>query len=467
MAEKVGDQHPLFVRNRDSLYELLAQHGARPSQPGQDWARHNWADLQSVVHRVTSLREEARVKSGRGKAIVCTVLGASLVAAVEDRLQRREQEQQIIESLQRLVGALQGTISNLQEQLEEEKEKNLLLKAVLREECLKNSEPLSETDLKAEESGVGQMGPIAAELAELKREYGRLAKESETEYVWRVSLSGGDHAPLSEREAEGFWGPGVSLTTGDNRAPWSLTQRAAYWAGGLNPLERGDPPAITGTVDQLVESVQKAACLQMMKKERKLTPGCESPMMLPVDPESMTPLIRGLPEPLKSMGILLQKTIEAFGPLERLEGFVRGPKAWTWGEVARELINYGRKYGPVKLPEDRPKGTHQGGIRDSPPPVRQSGPCLKTAGGGQPRTRQQWWLLGVRKGVPRDVMDGLPLEKLSKVVSKWSNPKRYPPKGKENSPTAPAAAPSGDTGDRNSGIFSQKQEKQTESAPRG
>jgi len=55
---------------------------------------------------------------------------------------------------------------------------------------------------------------------------------------------GGDGILLSEREAEGYWGPGVFLTTGDRRAPWSQTQRAVYWAGGLNLLERGDPLAI-------------------------------------------------------------------------------------------------------------------------------------------------------------------------------------------------------------------------------
>ena len=54
------------------------------------------------------------------------------------------------------------------------------------------------------------------------------------------------------------------MTTGDYYAPWSLTQWAGYWVGSSNPLERGDPLAIMGTVDQLVESVQKVACLQMM-----------------------------------------------------------------------------------------------------------------------------------------------------------------------------------------------------------
>lgn len=57
-------------------------------------------------------------------------------------------------------------------------------------------------------------------------------------------------------------------------------------------MERGDPLAIVGTVDQIIESVQKAACLQMIY-ERELEPRHESPMMMPVDPERMTPLMRG------------------------------------------------------------------------------------------------------------------------------------------------------------------------------
>ncbi|KGL93715.1 hypothetical protein N301_12603, partial [Charadrius vociferus] len=133
----------------------------------------------------------------------------------------------------------------------------------------------------------------ATELAKLKKEYGRLPRESETEYVWRVSLTGGDQIQLSEKEASGYWCHGVFLTTGDSSSPWSLTQCAAYWAGGFNPLERGDTLAIIGTADQLLESIHKAACLQMIQ-ERILVPGCESPMMLLVNPEIMTPLIRGL-----------------------------------------------------------------------------------------------------------------------------------------------------------------------------
>lgn len=154
------------------------------------------------------------------------------------------------------------------------------------------------------------------ELAKLKKEFGRLPHESETEYVFRVSLTGGDQIKLTEQEASGYWGHGVFLTTGDKRDSWSLTQRAAFWAGGINPLERGEPLAIVSTPDQLLESVHQAACLQMIHEE-KLIPGFESPMQLPVKPEILTPLIRGLPETLKATAITIQKNHNGFKPCRK------------------------------------------------------------------------------------------------------------------------------------------------------
>lgn len=138
----------------------------------------------------------------------------------------------------------------------------------------------------------------ATELAKLKREFSRHPCKTETEYVWVVSLSGKKQILLSEKEAEGYWGLGVFLTTGDCRAPRSLTQRAAYRAGGLNPLERGDPLTIEETTHQLLENVHEAACLQVMCN-CKLVPFQEFPMMLTADAQRMTPLICGLPDSLK------------------------------------------------------------------------------------------------------------------------------------------------------------------------
>ncbi|XP_052631079.1 LOW QUALITY PROTEIN: uncharacterized protein LOC128136025, partial [Harpia harpyja] len=273
----------------------------------------------------------------------------------------------------------------------------------------------------------------ATELAKLKKEFGRTPKESETEYVWRVSLSGGDQILLSEKEAEGYWGPGVFLTTGNHRAPWSLTQRAAYWAGGLNPLERGDPLAITGTVDELVERVQKAACLQMMY-DRKLEPTQESPMMMSVDPERMTPLIRGLPDSLKLIGIQLQGKIQAMpqgkSVAAALGGFspdrhCRPPdkKMWTWGEMAQELINCGRKYGPVNPPATKTdsRGLRWAEVKIVPcPGSDKRTPLAKPlAGRDIPNKRNRLWAQGYQKGIPRDLMDGMPTDKLEKLVTGW------------------------------------------------
>ncbi|KFO11890.1 hypothetical protein N312_11416, partial [Balearica regulorum gibbericeps] len=144
------------------------------------------------------------------------------------------------------------------------------------------------------------------ELPKLQEKYSRQAKETETEYVWRVSLTGRDRIRLSEEEAQGYWGPGVFLTVDDERKPWSLTQRVVYWAGGLDHLERGDPIAIpTSGVSQLTESVQKAAYLQLMH-DRHLVPRQPSPMLLFANPDRMTPLIKGLPDSLRVYAVQIQ-----------------------------------------------------------------------------------------------------------------------------------------------------------------
>ncbi|XP_075595306.1 LOW QUALITY PROTEIN: uncharacterized protein LOC142599320 [Balearica regulorum gibbericeps] len=456
---------------REVLFDFLEKHRARPSVPRVDWAQGNWHNLQSVVDRMGALHKDVRLRAGKGKAIICAILGASLAAAVEARGRCCTAESLTIESLQSLTRSLQGQVAELKEQLKAEKDQVKYLQTALKEQLLADTTceeipPRSEIgypfkDLQAAKERVEKLEPLslrplvkteyiyddeqdqspqvttkevpytAVELMKLKKEFGRTPKESEMEYVWRVSLSGGDQILLSEREAEGYWGPGVFLTTGNHHAPWSLTQRAAYWAGGLNPLERGDPLAIMGTVDQLVESVQKAACLQMMY-DRKLEPRQESPMMMPVDPERMTPLIRGLPDSLKPIGIQLQGKIQAMPQGDRvaaaLEGLTphRRPldrKMWTWGEVAQELINYGRKYGPVNPPTAKtdPRGLRRAEVKIVPCPGNDRRVPLSKPPRGRdvPNRRNRLWAEGQQKGIPCDLMDRLPRDKLEKLVTGW------------------------------------------------
>ncbi|XP_072216512.1 uncharacterized protein [Excalfactoria chinensis] len=478
------------MKSENVLFDLLEKHGARPSLSGVDWARQNWHNLQSVSDRICVLQHGARTQSGKGKSFICAVLGAALKAAVEFRDEKHSVETQTIQALQEsvkvmeeLVKTLQYQILNLEEQLQREKHNSVLLQTAFKElltykntsnavvHNLPQEKTFPQKELQGMRGGLDkledsptQLRPLikteyafdngedldpkmnvkeipfsVTELAKLKKDFSRSPKESETEYVWRVSLTGGDQIMLTEKE--GYWGPGVLLITGNNRAPWSLTQRAAYWAGGLNPLERGDPLAITGTANQLVESVQKAACLQMMY-DRKLQPHHESPMMMPVDPERMTPLIRGLPESLKPIGIQLQGKIQAMPQGERtwaaLEGTVTsnhlqsGYKVWTWGEVAQELINYERKYGPVISNTSKfdPREVRLAAVSLAPGPpspnLSETGRVslpVRTGRRNIGHKRNRLWTLGWQKGVPRDLMNGLPTVRLEKLVNWWPEQK--------------------------------------------
>ncbi|GAB0209392.1 hypothetical protein GRJ2_003404900 [Grus japonensis] len=336
------------------LLDLLKSYKACPTPKGRNWAEEYWQSPTTVVEKIRDLAKENKFRPGKGKAVVCGVLGAALIAAQKDKYIAKQAEQEANESLQELVKKLQAELETerVKRQLAEkaladekritENLKGSLRDAFVRERELKlqlpgdlESEPgfsslSKEADLIAREVAphypweelravtepdpTPKLQPLiktevmydskdaepavtteeiaytVTELAKLQVKYSRQAKETETEYVWRVSLTGRDRIRLLEEEAQGYWGPGVFLTVDDEREPWSLTQTVVYWAGGLDPLERGDPIAIpTPGVSQLTESIQKAACLQLMH-DRCLVPRQPSLMLW-----LMTPLIRGLP----------------------------------------------------------------------------------------------------------------------------------------------------------------------------
>ncbi|XP_071436803.1 uncharacterized protein [Pithys albifrons albifrons] len=466
-----------------ALINLLDEFHAKPSPPGMEWAQDNWYNIQAIVHRVSTLRAGVRARKGKGKPIVCSILGAALITAVNHKVQQQKSHTEVVNSLQDLVKSLQTqleeqktTVNILQEEIRNEKVTTRVLREELYARIMKEGKKETELESSKEIYPISDLKPLrdqvekqaialrplikteytyegsdddtpqittkeipytATELAKLKKEYSRTPKESETEYVWRVSLTGGDQILLSEKEAEGFWGAGVFLTTGDNRAPWSITQRAAYWAEGLSPLERGDPLAIVGNVNQIVESVQKAACLQMMH-DRELTPRRESPMMLPVNPERMIPLIRGLPESLKPIGIQLKGQIESLTKEERAAATLEAAlspgayrrenknKIWTWGVVGQELINYGRKYGPVPSVTTDSKSIRRTECKTTIPPVKlrkvtfSPGQGAPTNTGTHREKRNTLWIAGLQKGIPKSLMDGQPTDKLEILIQEWS-----------------------------------------------
>lgn len=261
-AQKAGDIcdcAPEQTGEIGKLDDFLELYRSRPSLLGQDWARDHWFQLRSVIDRMTVVQKEAKVKKGKGKAIICAVLGACLAAVVEERKRRSCQAEAVVASLQAAITALQEQLQENKWALEEEKRQNLILKEELRNQLLRETDTLAEAEVLLEEKGIRQVYPwgdlkgvkeavkkpphmcplvktehvyednndncpqvitketpfTATELAKLRRDFARTVRESETEYVWRVSLSGRDGILLSEKEAEGYWGPGMFLTTGD------------------------------------------------------------------------------------------------------------------------------------------------------------------------------------------------------------------------------------------------------------
>ncbi|XP_064032466.1 uncharacterized protein LOC135193003 [Pogoniulus pusillus] len=471
----------------ERLFCLLEAHGARPSVEGLGWARENWSNFQSVADRIVALQKEARAKSGKGKAFICAVLGACLAASIDEKQSQNGRENKIISSLQDLVDSLQGHIVTLKDEVADLKDRlkteQKWQKWFLKEEELKQTEPASiypQAELAAAEEAAAHMRPLiktemlyededgtpaittkeipfsSTELAKLRKEFARSAGESEVEYVWRVSRTGGDQIRLTEAEATGYWGANVFLTTGNRSGPWSLTQRAAFWAGGFDSKERGEPLVLRGGMNQIMENVQKAACLQMVY-DRELKHHFESPLSLLVDPKRMTPLVRGLPDSLKMKGIQLQKEIADTPLTSRIQATLRenltpgrnqpDGRQWTWEEVARELLDYARQYGvPEEVHKPETRGLRHVEINHPLPSADPRSQMLRipkrhsTGGREHLNTRLYWWGLGRKKGIPKEVIDGLSSGQLEIVVKNW------PESSQKLEPTAPPLIDLSDVG---------------------
>lgn len=88
MTETAQDFAPSSEGEIEKLFGFLETHNLRPSIQGQLWAKDHWPQPQSVIDRITVLQREARLKSGKGKGLICAILGAGLAAAIEDCRQR-------------------------------------------------------------------------------------------------------------------------------------------------------------------------------------------------------------------------------------------------------------------------------------------------------------------------------------------------------------------------------------------
>jgi len=143
----------------ERLYDFLEAHRARPSLQGQGWVRDHWFRLQSVADRMKVLQKEARVRRGKGKAIICAVLGASLAAAVEERNQRSDQAEAVVDSLQVAIETLREQLWESKWLLEEERCQNLILKEELRNRLLRDANSLAETEVALAEKGIRSIYP--------------------------------------------------------------------------------------------------------------------------------------------------------------------------------------------------------------------------------------------------------------------------------------------------------------------
>lgn len=108
--------------------------------------------------------------------------------------------------------------------------------------------------------------------------------------------------------------------------------------------------------------------------------------------------------------------------------------------MAQELINYGRKYGPIPSNTTDSRSIRRTECKTLSPAklqkVRFSPGLGRQTNTGEERKekRNALWIAGLQKGVPRTLMDGQPTNKLELFIQEW-------PAKEEPLKAVPATAP--------------------------
>ena len=92
------------------LLDLLKDYKTCLTPKGCSWAEEHWQSPATLVERVRDLAKESRCRLGKGKAVVCGVLEAALIAAQKDKHVVKQAEQEGSESLRDLVKSLQAEL---------------------------------------------------------------------------------------------------------------------------------------------------------------------------------------------------------------------------------------------------------------------------------------------------------------------------------------------------------------------
>jgi len=64
--------------------KLLQTYGCAPSQAKKEWAQRFWKDEEKVVERIKQCQVSQKLRTGKGKGVICAVLGACLSCAQKE-----------------------------------------------------------------------------------------------------------------------------------------------------------------------------------------------------------------------------------------------------------------------------------------------------------------------------------------------------------------------------------------------
>lgn len=265
------------------------------------------------------------------------------------------------------------------------------------------------------------------ELKTIQGDFAKKPEEGIIEWLVRLWDTGGGYIRLTAQETERLnLGAGIFLEHSEGNTPKTLWSLACRWARGIYPADRDEPTVMHWTnIDEVKTALLTVAVISMLGQNPQEL-AYESPWEGQVDVDDLRPLLKGVPSNHRAMALSLRSEAAAHNS--------------TFRALLNLLVSYFREFGDIRALTGKAKIRSLQGNKGAPSKGHKN---KREPTQEEKELRAKLWRQCLALGYPRDVINGLPTERLKLFTTfkraDWETTNATPSAPLQLSPLSPPA----------------------------
>ncbi|XP_075791734.1 uncharacterized protein LOC142830467 [Pelodiscus sinensis] len=242
------------------------------------------------------------------------------------------------------------------------------------------------------------------ELREIQEDFAKKPQEGIIDWLIRIWDTGAGLTPLSALECSRLnLGAGVFLSLPEDESPKTLWTLACRWAARIHRADRGEPTISPWTnIDEVKRALQIAATITLLNQVNPRLEGEEgSPWEQAIQLDELRPLMKGAPGAHKAISLKL-RDIAQNHPEDNYESLLTA------------MVRYFREFGGNESPPAKAKVRN---LRRNPQGKSEGSKPKREITPEEKELRNKLWKQCLALGYPRDIIHGLPTERLKLLAT--------------------------------------------------